>query len=88
MRGKAQQQQCFGADRIKYPLKRKNWSPENPNGDLRGRDEWERISWDEAIEYVADQFKTIKEKYGNGAFLLGSYGSRLAFPRFWHGVVT
>ena len=79
VRGKAQQQQCFGADRIKYPLKRKNWSPENPNGDLRGRDEWERISWDEAIEYVADQFKTIKEKYGNGAFLLGSYGSRFAF---------
>ncbi|WP_302718509.1 molybdopterin-dependent oxidoreductase [uncultured Senegalimassilia sp.] len=79
VRGKAQQQQCFGADRLKYPLKRKNWSPENPNGDLRGRDEWERISWDEAINYVGEQFKTIKEKYGNQAFLLGSYGSRMAF---------
>ena len=32
VRGKAQQQQCFGADRIKYPMKRKNWSPENLNG--------------------------------------------------------
>ena len=79
VRGKAQQQQCFGADRLKYPMKRKSWSPENPNGELRGKDEWERISWDEAIDYVAGQFKAIKEKYGNQAFLLGSYGSRYAF---------
>lgn len=75
VRGKAQQQQCFGADRLRYPMKRKHWSPEEPNGELRGRDEWERISWDEAIAYVADQYKTIKEKYGNQAFLQGSYGS-------------
>ena len=75
VRGKAQQQQCFGADRLKYPMKRKHWSPEEPNGDLRGRDEWERISWDEAIRYVADQYKTIKEKYGNQAFVTGSWGS-------------
>lgn len=79
VRGRAQQQQCFGADRLKYPIKRKSWSPENPNGEMRGKDEWERISWDEAISYIGDQFKTIKEKYGNQAFLVGSYGSRLAF---------
>ncbi|MBQ7643963.1 MAG: molybdopterin-dependent oxidoreductase, partial [Spirochaetales bacterium] len=69
VRGKAQQQQCFGADRLKYPMKRKHWSPEEPNGELRGRDEWERISWDEAIKYVADEFLRIKEAYGNQAFL-------------------
>lgn len=69
VRGKAQQQQCFGADRLRYPMKRKNWSPENPNGELRGKDEWERISWEEAIRYVADQVKATKEKYGNGGFL-------------------
>lgn len=27
VRGKTQQQQCFGADRLKYPIKRKGWSP-------------------------------------------------------------
>ena len=81
VRGKAQQQQCFGADRVKYPMKRKNWSPENPNGDLRGKDEWERISWDEAISYIAEQMQIIKDKYGNQAFLLGSYGSRLRSSR-------
>ena len=76
VRGKAQQQQCFGNDRIKYPMKRKNWSPEKANGELRGIDEWERISWDEAIKYVADEFKKIKAQYGNQAFLVGSYGSK------------
>lgn len=75
VRGKAQQQQCFGADRLKYPMKRKHWSPENPNGQLRGIDEWERISWDEAATYVAEQFLSIKEKYGSQAFLTGSWGS-------------
>ena len=75
VRGKAQQQQCFGADRIKYPMKRKNWSPENPNGHLRGEDEWERISWDEAIKYVADEYTKIKNTYGPEAFLTCNYGS-------------
>lgn len=79
VRGKAQQQQCFGADRIKYPMKRKSWSPDNPNGDLRGKDEWERISWDDAISYIADEMKKVKDKYGNQGFLIGSYGSRGAF---------
>ncbi|MBR5473835.1 MAG: molybdopterin-dependent oxidoreductase [Lachnospiraceae bacterium] len=80
VRGKAQQQQCFGADRIKYPMKRKTWSPENANGKNRGIDEWERISWDEAIKYVADEFKKIKAAYGNQAFLVGSYGSMYSCP--------
>lgn len=48
-RGRALRGMIFGADRIKYPMKRKNWQPgggENAHGELRGRDEWERISWD------------------------------------------
>lgn len=65
LRGRAQRKQVFAADRIKYPMKRKNWSPDNPNGDLRGIDEWERISWDEALDYVAEGLKKAKEQYGN-----------------------
>ncbi|MBR4209032.1 MAG: molybdopterin-dependent oxidoreductase [Lachnospiraceae bacterium] len=80
VRGKAQQQQCFGADRIKYPMKRKHWNPGEPNGELRGKDEWERISWDEAIKYVADEFVRIKEAYGAQAFLTGSWNSVSACP--------
>lgn len=76
IRGKVQQQQCFGADRILHPLKRKGWSPDNPNGEMRGKDEWEVISWDEAIKYTADEYKKIKDAYGNQAFLVANYGSR------------
>ena len=66
-RGRSQQQQCFGADRLKYPMKRKNWQPgggENVHGELRGKDEWERISWDEAIQYLADEITRIYDTYG------------------------
>ncbi len=66
LRGRSVQQQVFGADRLKYPMKRKHWEPLT-GGDksLRGRDEWVRISWDEALDYVAAELKNAKEKYGN-----------------------
>lgn len=70
MRGRSQRQQNLGADRLKYPMKRKNWQPgggENSQGQLRGVDEWERISWDEAIGYVVDEIKRIVEQHGNRA---------------------
>ncbi|MBQ1930888.1 MAG: molybdopterin-dependent oxidoreductase [Lachnospiraceae bacterium] len=70
VRGRAQQQQCFGNDRLKYPMKRKNWQPgggDKTNGHLRGVDEWERITWDEAFKYVADEIKRVYAAYGPGS---------------------
>lgn len=46
LRGRSQRKQVFAEDRIKYPLKRAGWSLDAPNGELRGKDEWERVSWD------------------------------------------
>lgn len=72
VRGRAQQQICFGADRLRYPMKRKGWQPgggENAHGDLRGKDEWERISWDEAIDYIAQEINRIYDEYGPEAVL-------------------
>jgi anaerobic dimethyl sulfoxide reductase subunit A len=70
-RGRSQRKQVFAADRLRYPMKRKNWAPGGGNKELRGKDEWVRISWDEALEIVASETKRIKEKYGNRAILLG-----------------
>ena len=64
-RGRSQRRQVFGADRLKYPMKRKNWAPGGGKKELRGRDEWVRISWDEALDIVASELKRIKENYGN-----------------------
>ena len=66
-RGRAQRNHAFGADRIKYPMKRKNWQPgggENSHGDLRGKDEWERISWDEAFDLCAQEIQRILDEHG------------------------
>ncbi|WP_221688318.1 molybdopterin-dependent oxidoreductase [Gordonibacter massiliensis (ex Traore et al. 2017)] len=70
LRGRSTQQQVFGADRLKYPMKRKHWEPLT-GGDksLRGRDEWVRISWDEALDAIAAELKNAKEKYGNRSIL-------------------
>ncbi len=67
VRGRAQRMQIFSPDRLKYPMKRKNWAPGGGNKELRGKDEWVRISWDEALDILASETKRIKEKYGNAA---------------------
>ena len=42
-------------DRLKYPLKRVG---------KRGEGKWERVSWQEALDYTAENLNKIKEKYG------------------------
>jgi molybdopterin guanine dinucleotide-containing S/N-oxide reductase-like protein len=58
----------YSENRIKYPMKRKNF---DPNGDrhpeLRGKDEYVRISWDEALDLVSGEIKRIRETYGPAA---------------------
>ena len=82
-RGRSQRMQVFGADRLKYPMKRKNWSLENPNGELRGEDEWERISWDEAYTLIAETTKKLYDQYGPETCFVagGSY-----FPKVLQGL--
>lgn len=68
-RGRSQNQQVFSADRIKYPMKRKNWAPGGGQKELRGVDQWVRISWDEALDIVASEITRIKNQHGNEAIL-------------------
>lgn len=70
LRGRSQRHQVFNADRLKYPMKRKHWAPGGGNKDLRGKDEWVRISWDEALEHVSSEIKRISKKYGNDSILV------------------
>ncbi|MGE5589371.1 MAG: molybdopterin-dependent oxidoreductase, partial [Bacillota bacterium] len=70
VRGRSQRAQVLGADRLKYPMKRKNWAPGGGKKELRGKDEWVRISWEEALDIVASEIKRIKEKYGNQAIFV------------------
>ncbi len=78
LRGFSQQYQARGLDRLKYPMKRRHWSPDDRNPELRGQDEWERISWDEAATYIHDELERINSTYGDNAILaLGSEANSL-----------
>ncbi|WP_172136947.1 molybdopterin-dependent oxidoreductase [Adlercreutzia sp. ZJ473] len=99
VRGKAQQQQCFGGDRLMHPLKRKGWQPgggANSNGSLRGKDEWEVISWDEAIKLASEEINRISDEYGPTGFYCKSNNATLnvlsGYVRGWdttsHGTYT
>jgi molybdopterin guanine dinucleotide-containing S/N-oxide reductase-like protein len=58
----------YAADRVLYPMKRADFTP-GGGGSIegRGKGEWVRITWDEALDTIASEMKRIKEKYGNSA---------------------
>ncbi|NLO47986.1 MAG: molybdopterin-dependent oxidoreductase [Clostridiales bacterium] len=63
----------YSPNRVKYPLKRVDWDPKGErNPQNRGKSGYERISWDEAAQIVADELVRIKEKYGPEAVLCQS----------------
>ena len=58
----------YSENRIKYPMKRKTFDPNGErNTQNRGKDEYVRISWDEAIDIVYGEMKRIRDKYGKAA---------------------
>ena len=63
----------YSKDRILYPMKRVDFDingARNPQN--RGKAEYQRISWDEALDLVAAEIKRVKRDYGPGAILNGS----------------
>lgn len=66
----------YGDSRVLYPMVRKSYleNPKSPKPELRGKDEWVRVSYADAIKLVANELKaTYKEKGASGVFG-GSYG--------------
>jgi len=67
-KGLATLQLLYHPDRLQHPLRRTG---------NRGEGKWERLSWDEALDYVAEQLKGVATKYGSRsvAWVLGGPGS-------------
>jgi len=60
--------QVYSEDRIKYPLKRKDFSLKgNRHPETRGKSGYQRIGWDEALDIIADEMKRIRSTYGPAA---------------------
>lgn len=60
--GVASVEQVYHPGRLDYPLMRVG---------ERGEGRWRRISWDEALTYVADKIQAIKDQYGAEAVAFG-----------------
>ncbi|MEG1561839.1 MAG: molybdopterin-dependent oxidoreductase [Raoultibacter sp.] len=58
LRGLSNIHNIYDPERIKTPMKRVG---------ERGEGKWEQISWDEALDTVADQFKKATDAYGSQA---------------------
>ena len=69
--------------RLLYPMKRVDW---DPNGERhpenRGKSEFERITWDEAMDIIASESMRIKEEYGPEAIITGQGTGRVS--NHWH----
>ncbi|WP_411967739.1 molybdopterin-dependent oxidoreductase [Haloferax sp. YSSS75] len=77
--GLSHTQRAYDPTRLKYPMKRTDWSPDDPNGAGRGPDaEFERIEWDEALDLVAGKMQSLKSEHGAESVLFhegsGNYG--------------
>lgn len=64
LRGRSLMEFEMGAGRLKYPMKRISWTPEDPHGELRGIEGYERIGWDEALDIVAEQLRKAYTEHG------------------------
>tara|TARA_B100000809_G_scaffold108005_1_gene106508 strand:- start:1779 stop:4775 length:2997 start_codon:yes stop_codon:yes gene_type:complete len=65
----------YSPDRLLYPMKRVDFDPNGQrNPQNRGSSEYERISWDEALDLVATEIKRAKTVHGPGA-IANSHGS-------------
>ncbi|MDO5454166.1 MAG: molybdopterin-dependent oxidoreductase [Corynebacterium sp.] len=67
VRGRSIRHRIYNPDRLKTPLKRKP-------GTLRGAGEWEKISWEQALDEIADKMKRLLRDYGNESIYL-NYGT-------------
>ena len=52
----------YNPDRVLYPMKRAR--------EDRGKNKWERITWDEAYDTIAEKVKYFKDKYGAESILV------------------
>jgi molybdopterin guanine dinucleotide-containing S/N-oxide reductase-like protein len=73
---------AYAEDRIKYPLKRVDFDPKGDrHPETRGKSGYERISWGEALDMVANEMKRIRESYGPAAIM-----SRCSSHHTWGNV--
>ena len=75
LKGQTNIVRLYDEHRLKYPLKRATWSPDDPRPEERGKGEWERVTWDEALDAIANKWTELRERYGNEALAFHHVGA-------------
>ena len=57
LKGRSRIQRTYSDARVQYPMKRVEGTP-------RGGGEWERISWDQAVEEISAKWNQVAEEFG------------------------
>ena len=73
-RGVGQIERVYHPDRLKYPMRRIG---------PRGSGEFERVSWDEALDHVAREMLRIRREHGNASILDCSRSGNLSMLHGW-----
>ncbi|MDP6799639.1 MAG: molybdopterin guanine dinucleotide-containing S/N-oxide reductase [SAR202 cluster bacterium] len=62
--------------RIAGPVVRKGWLENGPGGnrESRGAEPFVAVSWDNALDLVADELRRVKRDFRNESIMAGSYG--------------
>lgn len=67
LRGLSMPARIYSEERIKYPMLR-------VEGSARGTQEFERISWDEALDLLAEKISEAKQEFGDGSVMVFQTG--------------
>jgi molybdopterin guanine dinucleotide-containing S/N-oxide reductase-like protein len=65
----------YSPDRVLYPLRRKKNAPKG--GGHKNFEDFERITWDAALDEIATKLASISKEFGSEAILPYSYGGTL-----------
>ncbi|WP_410013670.1 molybdopterin-dependent oxidoreductase [Sodalis sp. C49] len=66
----------YSDQRIRQPAVRRSWlqKRERSDGALRGREAFVNVSWDVALDLIADENRRVRDRYGASGIFTGSYG--------------
>src|SRR5580658_9148466 len=68
----------YAPDRILYPMRRKPGAPKGPRPRGQEHEAFERISWDEALDAIAERLEQTSDAYGPESILPYSYAGTIA----------
>jgi anaerobic selenocysteine-containing dehydrogenase len=72
----------YSPDRVLYPMRRKPGVPKGPVAAGKQPEVFDRISWEEALDTIAAQFRRISETCGPESILPYSYAGNMAVLGF------